>query len=193
MHKKLLLALALALAAFPAKADGVLDKLISSTDKARLAAFKITEVEALAEAKSGGSAADLNVLNKALSGNLLPIDGAFDATGKWRCRIIKVGGTLPLTVYGNFKCQITDDGSGWYLEKISGSQRVTGRFYTNSSTEMTFLGAGHVNNDPPRKYGEVAEQDQVALATRRGKNKLVLEFPAPKFESKLDILVLERQ
>lgn len=193
MHKKLLLALALALTALPAHADGVLDKLISATDKARLAAFKTTEVEALAEAKSGGSVADLNVLNKALSGNPLPIDGAFDATGKWRCRIIKVGGTLPLTVYGNFKCKITDDGSGWYLEKTSGSQRVTGRFYTNSSTEMTFLGAGHVNNDPPRKYGEDPEQDQVALATRRGKNKLVLEFPAPKFESKLDILVLERQ
>lgn len=193
MRKNLLLTLTLALSALPANADGVLDKLISATDKARLAAFKTTEAEALAEAKAGGTVADLKVLNKALSGEPLPIDGAFGATGKWRCRVIKVGGTLPLTVYANFKCKISDDGAGWYLEKISGSQRVTGRFYTNSSTEMTFLGAGHVNNDPPREYGQDPEQDQVALATRRGKNKLVLEFPAPKFESKLDILVLERQ
>ncbi len=192
MRKTHLTALLILLAASPALADGDLDRLISKPDKARLADFKKTEAEALAEAKAGGSAADLKVLAKALSGKLLPTQGDFDAIGKWRCRVIKVGGLLPLTVYANFKCKITDDGSGWYLEKTSGSQRVTGRFYTNSSTEMTFLGAGHVNNDPPRKYGQDRQQDQVAIVTRRGKNKLVLEFPAPKFESKLDILVLER-
>ena len=99
---------------------------------------------------------------------------------------------MPLVVYGWFKCRISDDGSGWVVEKLSGSQRLTGRLYTKSATELVFLGAGHVNDDPPRKYGEDTEQDQVAIVTRRGKDRLVFEFPAPRFESKLDVMVMER-
>ncbi len=177
----------------PAQADGVLDKIISDYDKARLANFQKTEAEALSEALRGDPA-EVEILTEALSGKPLPIDGDFDATGKWRCRVIKAGGDfgLPLVVYGWFKCRITDDGSGWYVEKVSGSQRLTGRLYTKSASEMVFLGAGHVNDDPPRKYGEDGEHDQVAIVTRRAENRLVFEFPAPKFESKLDVMVMER-
>jgi Domain of unknown function (DUF4893) len=177
----------------PARADGVLDKVISPFDKARLENFQKTEAEALSEALRGDPA-EVEILTAALSGKPLPMDGDFDATGRWRCRVIKAGGdpSLPLVVYGWFKCRISDDGSGWFVEKISGSQRLTGRLYTKSATELVFLGAGHVNDDPPRKYGEDAEQDQVALVTRRGKDRLVFEFPAPKFESKLDVMVMER-
>jgi Domain of unknown function (DUF4893) len=177
----------------PALADGVLDKIISPFDKERLANFQKTEAEALSEALRG-DAADVDILTAALAGKPQPMDGAFDATGRWRCRVIKAGGDdmLRLVVYGWFKCRITDDGSGWFVEKISGSQRLTGRLYTKSSTELVFLGAGHVNDDPPRKYGQDAEQDQVAIVTRRGEDRLVFEFPAPKFESKLDVMVMER-
>jgi Domain of unknown function (DUF4893) len=177
----------------PALADGALDKIISPFDKERLANFQKTEAEAMSEALRGDPA-DVEILTAALSGKPLPMDGDFDATGKWRCRVIKAGGDpgLPLVVYGWFKCRISDDGSGWFVEKISGSQRLSGRLYTRSTSELVFLGAGHVNDDPPRKYGEDAEQDQVALVTRRGEDKLVFEFPAPKFESKLDVMVMER-
>ena len=91
-----------------------------------------------------------------------------------------------------FKCRVTDDGSGWFLEKTTGSQRLSGRFYTQSDTKLVFVGAGHVNNDPQRKYGQDPQEDQVAIATRLGKSKVVLEFPAPQYESKLDVLLLER-
>ncbi len=179
--------------AAPALADGTLDKIISPYDKARLAAFEKTEAEALSQALRGDPA-EVEILTSALSGKPIPLDGDFDPTGKWRCRVIKAGGddTLPLVVYSWFKCRISDDGSGWFVEKVSGSQRVTGRLYTMSATELVFLGAGHVNDDPPRKYGEDAEQDQVAIVTRRGKDRLVFEFPAPRFESKLDVMVMER-
>ena len=179
--------------ATPALADGELDKIISDFDKARLANFDKTEAEALSEALRGDPA-EVEILTAALSGKPLPIEGDFDAVGNWRCRVIKAGGdtSLPLVVYGWFKCKITDDGSGWFVTKISGSQRLTGRLYTKSATEMVFLGAGHVNDDPPRKYGEDAEHDQVAIVTRRAKDRLVFAFPAPKFESKLDVMVLER-
>ncbi len=140
----------------------------------------------------GGTAEEIDILTKALAGEKLPLSGDFDPVGNWKCRVIKVGGGLPITPYGWFKCRISDDGAGWFVEKVSGSQRVTGRLYTKSDTELVFVGAGHVNDDPPRKYGQVAEQDQVAIVTRRGKEKLVFEFPEPQFESGLDVLVMER-
>jgi hypothetical protein len=190
MRKILLLLSTLALT-IPAFADGDLDRLLSQFDKDRLANFQKSESEALAEGLRG-EPEDVDILTDALGGDKLTLSGKYDPIGNYKCRVIKVGGTLPLTPYGWFKCRITDDGAGWFVEKISGSQRVTGRLYTKSDTELVFVGAGHVNNDPPRKYGQDPKEDQVAIVTRRSKEKLVFEFPAPQYESKLDVMVLER-
>ncbi len=190
MRKILLLISALLISA-TAFADGDLDKLLSQFDKDRLANFEKIESEALAEGLRGDPA-DVDILTDALKGEKLSLSGKYDPVGNYKCRVIKVGGTLPLTPYGWFKCRITDDGGGWFVEKRSGSQRLTGRLYTKSDTELVFVGAGHVNDDPPRKYGQDPKEDQVAIVTRRGKDKLVLEFPAPQYESKLDVMVLER-
>jgi hypothetical protein len=54
------------------------------------------------------------------------------------------------------------------------------------------VGAGYVAGEAPRRYGEDPQYDQVAIAERRAENRLVLLFPAPQFESKLDVLLLER-
>ncbi len=176
----------------PAFADGDLDRILSAFDKQRLENFDKTEADALAEGMRGGTPEEIDILTKALAGEKLSLSGKYDPIGSWKCRIIKVGGGLPITPYNWFRCRITDDGAGWYVEKISGSQRLTGRLYTKSDTELVFVGAGHVNEDPPRKYGEDAKQDQVAIVTRRAENNLVFEFPAPQFESKLDIMLMER-
>jgi Domain of unknown function (DUF4893) len=193
MRKVLISLIAVVLFSLPAHADGELDKILSDRDKARLGNFQKTEAEALQQSLRG-EPAEVEILTAALAGKPLPVDGDFDATGKWRCRVIKAGGDefLPLVVYGWFKCRISDDGSGWFVEKVSGSQRVTGKLYTKSATELVFVGAGHVNDDPPRKYGEDPQQDQVAIVTRRGENKLVFMFPEPVVESKLDVMVMER-
>ena len=61
-----------------------------------------------------------------------------------------------------------------------------------SATRLAYLGAGHYHYEEPRAYGVAAEHDQVAIAERRAKNRIILLFPAPKMESKLDVLVLER-
>lgn len=189
--RKISFILAALLLSTPAVADGVLDKILTQFDKDRLANFDKTRSEALSEGLRGDPE-DVEILTKALDGEPMPIASGFDLTGSWKCRVIKVGGTLPLTPYGWFKCRVSDDGSGWYLEKISGSQRLTGRFYTESDTKLIFVGAGHVNDDPPRKYGVDAKEDQVAVVSRRGEKKVVLEFPAPHYESKHDILLMER-
>lgn len=185
-------ALFLVIGAAAAVADGVLDTKISVADKKRLAAFDVSMAEALAEARAGGAAADKAVLEDVLDGKPLPLAEGFDATGSWRCRNLKVGGTLPLTLYPWFKCRISDDGAGWMLEKLNGSQRTRGFFYTLSGDRLAFLGAGFVAGETPRMYGDDAMQDQVAYAERRAPNRIILMFPAPHFESKLDILVLER-
>ncbi len=175
-----------------AHADGVLPAIITPDDAARLAQFDTVKAATVAEARAKGAPADVKVLDAALAGTPLKTEDGFDATGKWKCRTIKLGGGLPLVVYQPFKCVISDDGAGWFLKKVSGSQRTQGRFYTDSATRMIYLGAGHIWDEPPRKYGEKAEENQVAVVERLGKDRLVLQFPKPVLESDFDLLVLER-
>lgn len=192
MRKNLLALSALLLLASPAYADGALDKILISDDKARLENFDKTRAEALQQGLRG-EAADVDVLTKALDGEKLSLASGYDPTGNWKCRTIKVGGEfLDLTVYGWFKCRISEDSLGWKVEKVSGSQRFTGYLYTKSDTELVFVGAGHVNDDPPRIYGDDPKENQVAIVSRLGKQKLVFEFPAPYYESKLDVVLMER-
>jgi hypothetical protein len=192
MRESLTILLFLLSSATAALADGELDRRLSPADQVRLAGFESSFNSALAEAQAGGSAPDKAILQEVLSGKPLPIAEGFDATGSWRCRTIKLGGGLPLTVYGWFKCRIRDDGAGWQLEKITGSQRTEGRFYTLSATRLVYLGAGHVAGEASREYGDAPREDQVAYVERRGPGRILLMFPAPHYESKFDILVLER-
>jgi hypothetical protein len=175
-----------------AHADGELDRRLTPADRDRLARFDASLAEALGEARAGGSIADRSVLEAVLAGQPLPLGEGYDPTGPWRCRTLKLGGGLPLTIYGWFKCRIRDDGAGWMLEKLTGSQRTQGRFYTLSATRLAYVGAGHVASDAPRAYGADPQEDQVAYVERRGPNRLLLLFPAPHYESKFDILELER-
>jgi len=191
--KWLFLALLFFLAGVPlAQADGEMDKRLTAFDKDRLARFDAIMAEALAEARAGGAAEDVRLLEDALAGAPLPMAEGYDPTGEWKCRTIKAGGGLPLVVYGWFKCRISDDGSGWMLQKLTGSQRTSGSFYTLSDTRLAYLGAGHYGDEKPRRYGEDPKQDQVAIVERRAKDRIIMLFPAPQFESKLDVLVLER-
>ncbi len=192
MRKILFTLLALATVSSIAHADGVLDKRLTPFDKERLAKVDVNVMAALAEARAGGSKEDLAILDAALAGTPLPLAEGYDPKGNWKCRTIKAGGTLPLTVYPWFACRISEDGAGWQLEKRTGSQRTKGMFYTLSATRLAYLGAGYVNGETPRIYGQDARENQVAIVERRGKNKLILLFPAPQYESKLDILVMER-
>ena len=191
--RNIVLALLLALSsATIAHADGELDGRLTAADKDRLARFEETAREALAEARAGGAPEDVAVLDATLAGTPLPLAEGFDPTGGWKCRVMKAGKTLPLVVYPWFRCRITDDGAGWVMQKLTGSQRTKGRFYTLSTTRLAYLGAGSVNDDPPRNYGDDPQENQVAIAERRAKNRIILMFPAPHYESKLDVLVLER-
>ncbi|QND53554.1 DUF4893 domain-containing protein [Phyllobacterium sp. 628] len=176
-----------------AYADGAITRLITASDKTRLEKYQQTRTKAVDEAKKSGTPADISTLNQILTKPNLPFSQDFDMTGNWQCRTIKLGGMAPaLVIYGWFKCKVTDDGSGWALEKVTGSQRTKGRFYTESDTRLTYLGTGYVSGKKPAKYGAGPETDEAGYAYRTGKNAFRVEFPAPYRESLMDIMELKR-
>src|SRR5690606_12105214 len=116
------------LATTPALATGEIESLITDADRERLANYETTREAALKEARSGGEKQDIATLDAVLEPEPMPWSD-FDMTGDWQCRTIKTGGLAELVVYGWFKCRVSDDGSGWMLEKLTGSQRTKGRFF----------------------------------------------------------------
>lgn len=187
-----LIALALFASATAAMADGKIDKLMTAGDKARLAAFDKVRAEAIAEAKKGGTPTDVATLDAIIAGKALSFSGTYDMSGNWQCRTVKLGGRPALTIYGWFKCRISDDGSGWRLEKLTGSQRTSGTFYTESDTRLIYIGAFHYADEKPRRYGTDPDRDEVAYVIRADDRRVRLEFPSPKYESKFDIIELKR-
>lgn len=187
---RLLLSAALLAFVAPAHADGAITKLITKADATRLANYESTRAQALQEARAGGDTADVAAVNAILAAKPETFKNV-DLTGNWQCRTIKLGGILPLVVYSWFKCRVTDDGSGWVVTKINGSQRLQGRFYTESDTRLTYLGTQFVNDEKPKRYGAGPETDQVGYVYRTGKS-FRIELPAPFYESKLDIIELRR-
>ncbi|MBA8878596.1 DUF4893 domain-containing protein [Phyllobacterium myrsinacearum] len=176
-----------------AHADGAITKIITAADSKRLEQYQQTKTKAVAEAKATGAAADVRLVDDLLNKPGLPFSQDFDMTGNWQCRTIKLGGMAPaLIVYGWFKCKVTDDGSGWALEKISGSQRTKGRFYTESDTRLTYLGTGYVSDQKPVKYGAGPKTDEAGYAYRTGKNAFRIELPAPYYESLLNVMEFRR-
>ncbi|WP_137933167.1 DUF4893 domain-containing protein [Mesorhizobium comanense] len=188
--RPLLATAALFCAALPAHADGQVQKLITAADKARLAKYDETRKAALAEAKAGNPA-EVSQLNALLAKPLVSFSDK-DLTGNWQCRTIKVGGLSPLVIYGWFKCKVTDDGSGWRLQKINGSQRTQGRFFDDGEKRSIYLGSGSVNNDRAKPYGSGPQTDQVGYAFRSSASQWRIEFPSPYYESKLDIMEFKR-
>jgi hypothetical protein len=174
-----------------ARADGPLPRLLTPADQSRLQQFDTVRADALAQARQGGSAAEVAELESAMAGEASPLQGV-DLTGDWRCRTLKLGKSRPLVVHGWFRCRIDDDGAGWRLRKLDGSQRTTGRFYDLGDERMAYLGVSTLGRQRPAKYGQDAKRNQVAIAVVPGPGRLRLEFPLPRSESLLDVLELRR-
>lgn len=177
----------------PARADGAFHKIVTPADNEKLTKLNAAREQALAEARAGGAKESLAILDQALGGELLSLREGFNPVGDWRCRTLKLGKGAPIVVYGWFECRISDDGAGWRLEKLNGSQRTAGYFYDNGDREMYYLGVFSVDGDAKVKYGEAPARNQIARAVRPGLNRLRLEFPLPNVESRFDILDLERK
>lgn len=172
-------------------ATGEIENLITDADRERLAAFDSAKQRALGEAEGADSRTALTAFRTAAAVEPLSFTD-FDLTGDWQCRTLKAGGLASLVVYGWFDCRVTDDGSGWRLEKLTGSQRTVGRFFTTSDTRLTYLGALFVAGDAAPEYGAGVDSDQVGYAVRTGPESWQIEFPLPRYESTFDILEFRR-
>jgi hypothetical protein len=164
---------------------------LSEADIARFTAFDENRQSAVAEALGTDSPADRAGLQRVLAGEPQPI-GEKDLLGEWRCRTLKLGGILPLVIYNSFKCRIFQESGVLVLQKTSGSQRTRGALYRIAADRFAYVGAGSLNDDPPAKYGDNAEENEVAFLAKAAPKRLRLEFPAPHRESHFDIIELVR-
>lgn len=171
---------------------------IRPQEQARLDRFERLAGTALLEAMAAGAPADVAALGVALSG--VP-QVAFDPSlgGEWNCRTMKMGGLAPLVVYTNFKCRMSLDNTGVMFEKLSGSQRTSGRIELRDGRAV-YLGVGYVAAGTPQNYAELAPDFEgtgevapdVAVFERVSETRARLMFPAPVNESDFDILELTR-
>jgi hypothetical protein len=174
----------------PAMAESdLLARTLSAEDRDRLAKFEGLREQSVAAAREGGDASAVATLDAILRGDGDPVLGV-DIRGDYRCRVAKLDGILPLIVYDWFRCEIGEDDIGYRLEKVSGSQRLSGHFVDDSATSLVFYGASHYADEEPRDYGD-PEHNVVGRFLKVGEDRYRLEIPQPRVESNFDILELE--
>ncbi len=172
---------------------------VRPADADRLARTDALLGASLRWAFASGAPGDVAVLVEALSG----AEEGFAPEGDWNCRTMKLGGNLPLVVYGNFRCRITADGPDrWRLEKLTGSQFTAGTL-TLREDGILYLGTGYVEGGPATDYAGLPPGDQtpvepgqttadVGWFEQMGPNRARLLLPDPILESDFDILYLTR-
>ncbi|MCZ4272417.1 DUF4893 domain-containing protein [Maritalea porphyrae] len=165
---------------------------LSSRDFSRLHTIDQSRIKGLAEAMLGENASDRAIVKELYSMGI----GAPKVvpTGNYKCRTIKLGGISALVSYKFFDCRISQAGDQLRLEKLSGSQRFVGTLHMQE-TGVAYKGASHYGYEEPRAYGVDGEHDQVGcLFEALGKpTSILLELPAPQFESVHDVIELVRQ
>jgi hypothetical protein len=171
---------------------------IRPQEQARLDRFERIAGTAILGAVAAGDPADVQALITALSG---APQVAFDPSlqGEWNCRTMKLGGLAALVVYTNFECQMSLDNTGVAFEKLTGSQRTSGRIEMRDGRAI-YLGVGYVADEAPQDYatldpafeGSGTIAPDVAVFERISETRARLLFPAPVNESDFDILELTR-
>jgi hypothetical protein len=200
MKRLAFLAIFSALLSLPVHAESdLLTRTLTPTDLGRLAGFAKARADAIAAARKGGDPADVATLDAILAGEEQPILGV-DIRGDYRCRMAKLGnadeqaGTASvLVIYDWFRCRIGEDEIGYRLEKVTGSQRVTGHFIDDSETSLVFYGSDFYADEGPRAYNAVPDRNTVGRFVKVGDDRYRLELPLPFLESKFNILELERR
>jgi hypothetical protein len=153
---------------------------------------------AIADAGHGEGRGDSRVISRVMEPGAHTIP-AHALTGNWRCRQIKLGGMTPVMVYDRwFTCSIRSVRDGLLLEKMGGSQRLSGTLFPENGA-WVYVGASRVRGEPRHNYSgaspalgaQVTPDDQVGLLTGIGDNHLRLEIPAVQ-ESLLDVVEFTR-
>lgn len=163
-------------------------------DRARLRGWRDSFMQARAEAAGAGFARQLADRSPLLDADAALHDAA-PPPGAYRCRMTKLGaqrpGGLAYVAYPLFRCRIAVDAGGLRLTKLDGSQRPEGRLLPHDARRLIFLGTMMLGDERRAlDYGQDAERDMAGLFERIGPARWRLVLPAPRWESKLDILEL---
>lgn len=164
---------------------------LTERDLARLETFERLRSAALAGARAGGEAADLEAL-EAVLGPARGVPGDLELVGRYRCRSMQMDEGLPLVVYGWFKCAIDNQYAGPHLVKTTGSQMFDGHLGTTDEDWRVFWGTASVSGDEPVAYGRDPERDRVGRFIRIGDGHYRLEFPAPIGGTRFEIVEIEK-
>lgn len=87
--------------------------------------------------------------------------------GTWRCRSAQLDAEF-FYAYPDFKCVVRTTPQGLFLEKTSGSQRISGYLMRQDDSHYVFAGGASVNAEPQVSYSGLAgalprESDVVGL------------------------------
>ena len=165
----------------------------TADDLARVRHWRKSWTDAIVAATPGNEAAI------AREGVLLDPDsglaGARPPAGDYRCRTIKLGAQAPgqasFRVFGPQPCRIEAAGTRLHFIIPGGPQRPLGTLFPDSGHRMIFLGTLELGDEAlAYRYGRDRERDMVGLLERIGDGRWRLVFPAPHFESLLDVVEL---
>ena len=164
----------------------------TSADAKRLREWRASFVKGLARARAGHAAEITR------EGRLLDPDAAIPGAipnGRYRCRVIKLGaksdGLLNYIAYPGFTCRVRQERDVQGFAKLSGSQRQVGLILPGDALRQIFLGT-LVLGDEMRamQYGRDPERDVAGWVERIEPNRWRIIFPAPSFESLVDVVEL---
>lgn len=164
-------------------------------DVDRLGRLTAAWATALKLANDKGHAKELAALGPLADPKARVLAHPHPGPGDYRCRTIKLGGSLGLVSYPWFKCHVElTPGGDLVLTKVSGSQRTAGKLYPGTGTRLVYLGgqAWGADEASASAYGQDASRDQIGVLERIGETRWRLALPWPRVESDLDLIDLQR-
>ena len=165
--------------------------LVTEDDRGRIRHWRDDWIEALAQARPANGAAITR------EGALLDPDAALPGAripaGDYRCRTIKLGAQSTshavYTEYEPHPCRVGAEGTRLQFTLLDGPQRPIGTFFPDTGRRMIFLGTLQLGDEAlAYRYSRDRERDMIGLLERIGDHRWRLVFPAPHFESLIDVI-----
>jgi hypothetical protein len=163
-------------------------------DRGRVRRWRNVWVDAIARARAAGHGAEIDA-----EGALFDPDSGLanpaPPAGDYDCRTIKVGarseGLLEYVAYPAFHCRLTQSDGRLHFTRLNGSQRPVGVLFADTDRRLIFLGTLQLGDEAAAiRYSRDTQRDMVGLVERIGEGRWRIAFPAPHFESLLDVVEL---
>ena len=167
---------------------------VTRADLQRLHDWRDAFVKGLDAARAGGFA-DVVAREGALLDPDAAVDGVGIPSGRYRCRVVKLGaqtaGGVPYADGRAFDCRITNEGEAQSLAKMTGMQRPVGLLFAGDPRRLIFLGTMMLGDEGRAiQYGQDGDRDMAGALERIGPSRWRLVLPYPRFESLTDVVEL---